>query len=64
MDRVGVLELALHQGVPGLVISGQHAVLFVHYAAALGAPPAHLVAGLFQVFELDRVLAGHRRQQR
>ncbi len=63
VERVGVFDQGLHDGVAGFVVGGGLLFLVVDDLALASPAEANLVAGLFEVFLLDVVLLGERRDE-
>ena len=57
MDRVGIFQKPLDDGVSGLVVGGGFAFLFFNPPTSTGAAVPDLVAGFFEVLQLDEFFA-------
>ena len=64
VQRVRVLKEHLKHGVACLVVRGCHALLLLDLARTIRAAPTHLVARFFEVGEFNKVLVGHRGDDR
>ena len=59
VQRVCIFGQHLHDGMTSLVVGGSNALLLFNLPALLGATPAHLVAGLFEVHHLNDIFVCH-----
>ena len=57
VDRVGIFKKPLNDGVSGLVVGGGFAFLFFNPPTATSAAVPDLVAGFFEILQLDEFLA-------